>query len=272
MAWLLLGIALFVAVGFVVRWAGNAEPADVKKAGFYLVIAVFALLLGWLVLSGKLAAMIAAVFASLPFLFRALKIGLLWPLLRRMVAGTQGVGGMGQSRNGGGSGRVSEIKTAFLQMRLDHDSGQLGGFVVAGSLVGRDLDTLGIQDLQTLFVECCGATDQSHSVLETYLDRRRDCPGWRNWECVRRASGSGTSYHDQTGDDRAEAAGRFQDGTMDAVEARRILGVPETASRAEINQAYQNLIKAFHPDHGGSDYLAAKINEARSLLLKLCGD
>lgn len=59
---------------------------------------------------------------------------------------------------------------------------------------------------------------------------------------------------------------------MTAEEARKILGVEQNATRDEINRAYKKQIKAVHPDHGGSDYLASKINAARSLLLRLCKD
>lgn len=56
--------------------------------------------------------------------------------------------------------------------------------------------------------------------------------------------------------------------TMTAEEARLILGVPVTASAQDIKEAHRRLMLRNHPDKGGSDYLAARINQARDILLK----
>ena len=54
---------------------------------------------------------------------------------------------------------------------------------------------------------------------------------------------------------------------MDASEAASILGVAETATEEEVRAAHKKLIGQLHPDKGGTDYLAAKINDARDILL-----
>ncbi len=50
-------------------------------------------------------------------------------------------------------------------------------------------------------------------------------------------------------------------------EALEILGLREGSTAEEIKEAYNNMIKRNHPDQGGSEYLAAKINEAKRVLL-----
>lgn len=57
-------------------------------------------------------------------------------------------------------------------------------------------------------------------------------------------------------------------GKLTREEAASVLGVPETASAEEIKSAHRRLIAQLHPDRGGSDYLAAKINDARARLLE----
>ncbi|OKH87007.1 molecular chaperone DnaJ [Thalassospira sp. TSL5-1] len=270
MQWVILGFGLFVATGFLVRWLANAKPSDIRYIGFGLIALVLVLLGLWLLLTGKLAAMFAALVAAIPFLFRVLKFGLIWPFFKRMFGAARyqgrGTHQNGTGRGGARKGRFSEIRTQFLVMQLEHETGRLSGSVISGSLTGQDLDGLGLDALQHLYVECCSAQDQSRTVLETYLDRRSDCQDWRNWDCVGRAQGSSSRQEQQGGSSGSRSEG------MDVTEARKILGLGENPSRAEINRAYQTLIKAVHPDHGGSDYLASRVNAARQLLLKNCGD
>jgi curved DNA-binding protein CbpA len=48
--------------------------------------------------------------------------------------------------------------------------------------------------------------------------------------------------------------------------ALSVLGLEQGASEEAIQTAYRNLMKRVHPDKGGSDYLAAKLNLGKDVL------
>jgi len=141
-------------------------------------------------------------------------------------------------------------------MTLDHDSGEMSGVVREGRFTGRGLEELSEEDLIALWRECRAEDDQSAAVLEAYLDRTRG-------EAWRARAGAGRARADGQGGGGPASSG----GHMTAEEAYEILGVAPGASDAEIHEAHRRLMQKLHPDHGGSNYLAAKINEAKDLLL-----
>lgn len=147
----------------------------------------------------------------------------------------------------GDPGNVSKVRSRFFAMELDHDTGAVAGRVLSGQFVGRDLIDLGEHDTRLLLDEIAADPD-SISLLESWLDANR--AGWRE-------------YFAQT--ERAEAPDNRQDPLAEAYD---ILGLAPGASDEDIKAAHRELMKAVHPDHGGSSYLAAKINQARDRLLR----
>jgi len=147
------------------------------------------------------------------------------------------------------AGQVSRVRSAFLEMELEHDSGAMRGRVLAGPHEGVALDAL---DVATL-IGCLGGIDEeSRALLMAYLDRRE--PAWRD---------------DAQGDAYARGSrAAWSSGKMTEEEAYQILGVQPGASAEEIGRAHRALMKKLHPDQGGSTYLAARVNEAKEVLLR----
>ncbi|HEX3210723.1 MAG TPA: DnaJ domain-containing protein, partial [Geminicoccaceae bacterium] len=156
--------------------------------------------------------------------------------------------GFGSQSSGGAS---SEVETATLRMQLDHRTGELEGEVLRGRFSGRHLASLGLSELLELLADCRREDPRSVALLETYLDRR--APDWR----AREAAGAGS--------ERPAGAGAT---AMDEATAWRVLGLAPGASAAEIKAAHRRLMTRLHPDHGGSSYLAAQLNQAKDFLLR----
>lgn len=146
-------------------------------------------------------------------------------------------------------GQRSTVRTAALEMELDHDSGALEGMVIAGRFEGRSLNQMSLDELLDLRTELA-RDNESLQLLETYLDGR--FPVWRE--------GLHADHGDRQGGAPASSG-------MTKEEAYKILGLEAGAAAAEIRKAHRRLMQRLHPDAGGSSFLAARINEARDVLL-----
>ncbi len=152
------------------------------------------------------------------------------------------------SRTQKSTGQVSRVRSAFLEMELDHDTGAMRGRILAGPHEGATLDAV---DVATLTACLADIDEESRALLMAYLDRRE--PGWREHAQAGSATGPGRAW---------------SSGKMTEEEAYQILGVQPGASAEEIGRAHRALMKKLHPDQGGSTYLAARVNEAKDILLR----
>jgi hypothetical protein len=148
---------------------------------------------------------------------------------------------------GAGPGRSSTARSAMVEMRLDHDSGTMTGTILAGAYAGRAVETLSRPELISLRQELAHDDPDGVSLLEAYLDRR--FAGWREA-------------------DQGQGQRRGDGGAMSRREALEVLGLAEGASAADIIRAHRALMKKFHPDHGGSTTLAARVNQAKDVLMQ----
>ena len=148
------------------------------------------------------------------------------------------------------AGGRSHVRSAALEMELDLDSGDMNGVVLAGSMEGAELAALDLEALMRLRSELeCDA--ESLGLLEAYLDRRM--PDWRAGADADGGAGLGASPGS---------------GAMTQQEAYQILGLGPGAGKSDISEAHRRLMKRMHPDTGGSEFLASRINEAKDVLLR----
>jgi hypothetical protein len=180
----------------------------------------------------------------------ALALGFAWwlngkggfPSLR---FGGKSFGGFG----GPAAGAVSTLRTAMIEMRIDHATGGMRGTVLAGTFVGRELELMTQAELSALAVECAKLDPEGARLLQAYLDRR--FAGRRE-----------DAYADAD-----PGPHRRRPGAMTAEEAYEVLGLAPGSPDEAVRRAYKDLMKRLHPDQGGSTYLAARVNQARDVLL-----
>jgi hypothetical protein len=209
---------------FVARWA--------KRGGWFLMMASLAYL----------------AFAGRTGLMRLLGLGNLFrgigpdPLGEDFFA----------ARGGGRKSKSSVARSPWIEMHLDHESGVLRGYALAGPFAGRDLATLSRDECLRLLGLCRAQDPEGVRLLETYLDRR--FTGWRQAD-----EGQGQA--------RGSGGGGRASGALTRDEAYEILGLAKGSSAEEIVRAHRSLMKKLHPDHGGSTALAARVNQAKDVLL-----
>ncbi|HUS96404.1 MAG TPA: DnaJ domain-containing protein [Hyphomicrobiaceae bacterium] len=226
---LLLGFAVLVLGLVLAHTTSSAQRRDlIRKSGAAV---------------GLLLLTIAVIMSSRGLAMFAMPLAMLglWLFSQRIAPGR----GWGQQPQKP-TVQTSRVVTEFLEMELDLDSGAMQGQIRKGVFAGRDIEGMAPAELALLWQDCRFEDPQSAQLVEAYLDNIH--PSWRE---------------DMTRAEAETGAG----GKLTVQEAREILGVSLDATASEIRQAHRELMKKFHPDRGGSAYLATKINEAKEILL-----
>ncbi len=231
---ILLALVVLVAVALGVAWFLRARPSTLARLLRTVLVVLGVIGTGGLLIFGL---------RFLPGLLPELSglAGIVVAALIARAARRRSSGGFSSP----GAGQRTEVRTALLQAWIDHGTGDVGGTVLSGRFVGRVLESLADGELLDFHAECAADPD-SLKVLEAYLDRRLGA----DWRTARQPPPSGS----RTG--------------MSRDEALAVLGLAEGATPDEIRAAHRRLIQRMHPDVGGSADLAARINQAKDVLLK----
>ena len=231
---LLLIIALIAVVWVIIKQLRSSEGEARKKLLFKYGLAIAAIALIFLAITGRIhwvgaiiGALIPILRQALPLLFRAL------PFLRQVR----------QQANAGQTqqGQYNETVTETLKVRVFLANQQLSGEVIKGPFAGRSLDQLALSQLEMLLQYCQQNDPASAKLLAGFIAQR-------------------------FGNDWQKSSS--QSDTMTEEEAYALLGISPGAGKDTITQAHRKLMQKVHPDRGGNDYLASKINQAKDLLLK----
>ena len=232
----LLAIAA-AAIAIYYLWRVRSMPPHKQRSGYIkFLLGLMIALVVVLTLTGRMHWVGAAITGAfvflrqiLPWVIRAL------PFLNKL-----------RERNTQ-SGQ-SSIQTNHLSATLDHGSGHIEGKIIEGPHKGWLLSELSIMQLEDLLTHYQTEDEESAELLEAYIDQRRQ-------------------QADQNTEQQRTANRAASDQSARA-EALAILGLDEGSTEEEVVSAHRSLIQKLHPDRGGNDFLAAKINQAKDILLK----
>jgi hypothetical protein len=263
---LILGIVLALVLILVLRGMTAVQPRVLLRVLGWTLGGVLLGAFVFLVVTNRLSWALATLAALSPWGVRLLRILF---AARRMGAPGIGGGGPGFRPVGGMFGASpgadpdpddrSEVSTRFLDMTLSHATGAMSGTVRTGPFAGRALDSLDRAECLALWREI-QADPESARVLDAWMERVR--PDWREAAHADHEARDTGWDDDATGADAPPRTGR-----MSRAEALAVLGLDESAGPDEVKAAHRRLIVLVHPDRGGTPYLAARLNQARDVLL-----
>jgi hypothetical protein len=274
MARLLILLVILAAVLWLLHWFSRTPAHRVAQQLRRVALWGGIALLVIATLSGRLNPIFAAMAAAIPIGLRILSLLQMLPMMQRVLrslglgglaAGLPGGAAGGAGRQDKGAGQRSSIRTRYLEMHLEHGSGAMDGLVREGPFQGQRLSELALSALLRMLELYQDSDEQSAAVLIAYLEREH--PDWRE-----QAAQAGTEWGEAGERNRragqGSSAGQQAAAAMTREDALAILGLESDATSEQIRAAHRRLMQKLHPDRGGSDYLAAQINAAKSLLLQ----
>lgn len=201
--------------------------------GGLIVISVIGVASGrmhWL--GGVVALLLAGARFGAQALFR------FWPLLRA-------------------SGQDAVFRTEHLEVRFVIKTNQLQGTVIRGLYEGDALHTMSVERLRELANQYQEQDRKSWYLVRVFLQRT--------------SAGQTEDQSQQNTQHNSQQGQQQNNGSFPASpshdEALLILGLNDNPDKSEIVAAHRKLIQKLHPDRGGNDYLAARVNQARDVLL-----
>lgn len=225
-------LLIVIIAGLWYWWSYQKNLAETKRKSFLWKSGFWLVLVSaiYLVASGRMHWLGAGIAAIIP-IARAMLIwgGRALPLLRML------------SRF---KSTPSQFRTQSLLVTINFASGQIDGEILDGDFAGRQLGELSTEELQILSEQLKNNDRESYVLLQAYLLRS----GTGNYQ-------SQDSYQPNS----------FSELSND--EAYEVLGLPNSATKDQVIKAHKRLMQRLHPDRGGSDYLAAKINAAKDKLI-----
>jgi len=222
---------------YILYRRAQAMPPHLRRSEYVkLGLIVMVLVVVGLTLTGKmhwvgaaLTGLLVAMRQSLPLLTRVFPMLMSW-------------------KSNKANAQQSTVESPILRMQMDHNTGALNGEVLQGQFIGWRLDDMARAELEVLFSYCRTQDQDSTQLLDSYLQQRFPGEG-------------------PFGETNQPPPNSNHSGAMQRKEALAVLGVAEDASEEDIVAAHRTLIQKLHPDRGGNDYLAAKVNQAKDFLL-----
>jgi DnaJ domain len=265
---ILVGVLILLSILLLMSMIARQPPG---KPQLYLlqggIITAFVALMA-LVVTRELSWLFALVGGLLPVVIRVVQIVRGEPTSRRIRSRRRrsfSSNTYDEAKTGASSShpkRRSRVKTRFLHMFLDESTGDMRGKVLKGKFAGNHLSELTLAQLQHLYGQYSQQDAESATLLMAYLDRTH---GTAN-QGASDAGADEKTKKDASAGYTDQYAAKGNGMTRD--EAYEILGLKGDADARTVTDAHRRLMQKLHPDRGGTNYLAAKINQAKDLLLE----
>lgn len=215
------------------HWQNTPDPVQRKKLLQKTLIGVLIVVTVLLVAAGRMHWLGAVLAGALAFLKQGLTLLLrFFPVLTHLYR---------THASASKAPNSSSVSARMVEMTLNHDSGKLSGRVLEGEFKGRSLDEMSREDLSVLLDYCKLNDADSARLLESYLSGR-------------------------FGDAAGAQSRTVATSEMSVEEALQVMGLKGTPSKQDITEAYRKIMQKLHPDRGGNEYFAAKVNQAREIL------